>query len=145
MAKSIKQRTATNNGRRWIIKGTANAVKYSEGKAESIPHRLAKSLVCMELSRLGIEYHTECTLRGNGRADIYVPSLELAIEILSSETITMFFKKAYPVRAIALKADRLDEETAHYLAEGLLHDPESTISIFSYEALKEANKEAEKQ
>ena len=96
----------------------------------------------MELSRVGIEYHTECTLRGNGRADIYIPSLELAIEILSSETITQFFKKAYPVRAMALKASHVDEETAHYLAEGLLHDPESTIKIFAYEALEEANSEA---
>lgn len=125
--KSIKEMQAIKAGRRWVQTGTHNAVKFSKGRAERETHKIAKALICANLSRVGLDYYTECTLKGGGRADIYIPSLELAVEVLDSETKSEFVKKAYPVRILPVEAEEIDLLTAHYLADGLVHDPDGTI------------------
>lgn len=127
---------AQRAGKRWIQNGTHNAVKYSQGKAETTTHRIAKAIICAYLSKQNVDFYTEVTLRGGGRADIYIPELELAIEVLHSERKADFTKKAYAVRTIPVYADKADEAYAYELAQGLVHDPNGTITTILTEELK---------
>ena len=69
---------------------------------ESTAHITKKFEVCLELRKLGYDFICECRFRGFlGRPDIYLPSEDIAIEILDSE-ITLKASKLlkYPVKKI---------------------------------------------
>ena len=135
--KSIKRMTKAKEGRRWIVTGTRNAVKFSKGKAETNQHRIAKALICANLSRCGIEYYTECELKTGGRADIYIPELELAVEILQSETRKQLIEKSYPCRMAPIDADLVTAFEAHYVVDALIANPEETIQLLNHAKLSE--------
>ena len=62
-------------------------------RLESDEHHLLKFLTCAKLSKMGLEYLCEATLKNNKRPDIIVPKWNVAIEIVVSETEESLAKK----------------------------------------------------
>lgn len=85
-----------------IRAGTRNALKCSAYPAESSDHRSMKFEVCDYLWQAGIDFYTEVRFDDNSRADIVVPLWGVALEVLCSESIDRFIKKAYPLVTIPL-------------------------------------------
>lgn len=58
--------------------------------------------ICIWLRRNGYDFVTEAEWVQGGRADIFVLSMNVAYEVLDSETIKQFNKKDYPVPTYAI-------------------------------------------
>lgn len=83
--------------------GYRNVVKCSHGRSESPSHRNMKWFVCQVLYQLGVNFYTEVSFKGGGRADIVVEDWGCCFEILNSETICEFEKKKYPLPTVPLQ------------------------------------------
>lgn len=79
-----------------------NCVKCSFVPAEKKPHRDKKWDIASWCYDNKIEFYTEVILN-KGRADIILPSLFVAIEILNTETIKKFENKNYSIPTIPIK------------------------------------------
>ena len=91
-------------------------IKFS--KHETFKHFLAKCLMCYELRQNNTWFYTEAIFKGKGlRADIFVPSWNQAIEIVSSETKNSIEKKKedYPVNVKFMKDDDVIKENLKWL------------------------------
>ena len=84
-----------------ISYGWTNTMKCSKGRAEKFSHRYMKFLVCNLLWENNIEFMTEVTFTGGGRADIVLLDYGIAIEILNTEKKTD--GKNYPMPVIEIR------------------------------------------
>jgi len=70
-----------------------NVINFSV-RTESLKHAMKKLEFCYFLKFLGIDFYTEARLNKHSRADIYIPSRDLAVEVLDSEKESNLEKKA---------------------------------------------------
>lgn len=98
----LSWRCVQNNKKNWLTPIMAN----------SFLHEQAKFRICYLLKGIGVEFWTEAVFKnGSGRADIYLPDRNLAIEILDTETMERFEKKknTWPCRVIGVfSQDHID-------------------------------------
>ena len=84
--------------------GTRNAVKCSHAPAESEAHRWVKWQVCDFCYANGLQFVTEASLKGGGRADIIILEWGLCLEVCSTEEVAHALKKTYPLPVLAVPA-----------------------------------------
>ena len=89
-----------------------NRFKYSTGV--SFLHESKKFEICFCLSLLDLDYYCEAIFANKkGRADIYVPEKDVAIEVLNTEEEADFEKKKdyYPCRVVRVSVlDKIDTD-----------------------------------
>jgi len=75
-------------------------VIYFSVKSESLRHYLKKAEFCYYLKFLGYEFYCEARINSESRADIFIPKLEVAVEILDSESEENLISKAKRYKCI---------------------------------------------
>ena len=79
----------------------------------SFAHATKIFQICYELNALGYQFYTEAKFKTVGRADIFIPELSVAIEVLETEQDKSILEKQekYPCRIVALHTtDKFTEE-----------------------------------
>jgi len=74
-----------------------NCIPINNNEGES--HLRQKFNICRQLKKLGYEFFVEAKFKNGGRADIYIPYLDIVIEVLDSEK-ELSLSKNYPVKKI---------------------------------------------
>jgi len=75
-------------------------VIYFSVKSESKRHYLKKAEFCYYLKLLGVDFYCEARINPKSRCDIYIPSKEVAVEILDSESEENLVSKAKRYKCI---------------------------------------------
>lgn len=87
--------------RRMIVHGYRNVPKCSHNPAEKKDHRSVKYSLAEFCYENGLHFQTEVVFANKaGRADFFIEDWNLAVEVLSSETLKQFNNKRYPVKTI---------------------------------------------
>jgi len=75
----------------------------------TVDHELAKCLLCLECLSNGINFYTEVIFKNSKRADIYIPILDEAWEIVCSESKKSIEKKIeeYPCAVKVFNAKKI--------------------------------------
>ena len=84
--------------------GTRNAVKCSHDPAETEEHRWVKWQVAEFCYKNQLQFVTEASLKGGGRADIVVLDWGVILEICNTEEIRHALKKEYPLPILAISS-----------------------------------------
>jgi hypothetical protein len=98
---NAKQRQELINQNSEKIKGykkDRNCIKFNITNTKS--HEMKKAEVCYEALKQGFTFLTEAEFKEGGRADVYLPEVDMVIEVLCSETKERFESKNYPVKKI---------------------------------------------
>lgn len=84
-----------------------NAKPNKCGFPGSFAHASKIFEVCYKLNELGYLFFTEARFRTGGRADVFIPELNVAVEVLESEEpwSIALKEKSYPCRIVALRTD----------------------------------------
>ena len=100
MNKQQRIKLVNDNMQKIVVSSrTLNCVRYNTHNKPK--HELKKASICLDAQIKGFDYVTEAKFKnGSGTADIYIPELDWAIEVLDSETMARFNKKNYPVKRI---------------------------------------------
>ena len=118
MNKLDRQRKINENLKKILTyKKDINCCKFS--RANTLEHELKKAEICAKLNQEGIDFVTEARFE-NGRADIYVPEVDIIYEIICSETRERFEKKKYPVKKVI--PIFVDEEVKTITPTGLVKE-----------------------
>lgn len=100
MNKLQKMREANKNVQKVVMSSRSlDAVRYNIHNSKA--HEKKKAEICLDAQMKGFVYISEAKFKdGSGICDVYLPELDIAIEILDSETNARFNKKKYPVKQI---------------------------------------------
>jgi hypothetical protein len=83
-----------------ILTGTNDALKGMKGDSESLSHKLMKFWIWNYCMEKGLQMSTEVSFLNHERADVIVKDWGVAIEVLTTEKISDFLKKDYPIPTI---------------------------------------------
>jgi hypothetical protein len=103
---NLKKRTENRRTAGYSLRhGYKNVLKCSGGNSESPQHRETKFRVCELCWERGIDFYTEVSFDGGGRADVVLSDYLLGIEVLATEEIKKFLTKKYPLPTIPIPAN----------------------------------------
>lgn len=105
MRKNISKLSGTRKYRNCI------PINKNEGKK----HLQQKFNICRQLREIGYDFFVEAKFKEGGRCDIYIPYLDIAIEILDSEK-ELNLNKHYPVeKTVSIDANEYIEDISKKL------------------------------